>query len=81
MSGKCKARYGTNLIRVLTITTNDNTENKRSRLNNLRQIAGERPEHSWFWFSGLPQLQACDFLTDPIWLMPTESEHKRLLGV
>lgn len=81
MSGKCKTRYGTNLIRVQTVTLSDNTENKRSRLNSLRQIAGERPEHSWFWFSSLPQLQACDFLTDLIWLMPTEPNRKRLLGV
>jgi hypothetical protein len=80
MSGKCKTRFGTNLIRVLTVTTLDNPENKRSRLNSLMQIAAALQNHAWFWFSSLPKMQSQDVLADPIWLSPSTREGQSLLN-
>lgn len=65
-SGKCKARYGTDRIRVLIITQSEVTE-KRSRLDNIRQLAAGLGESQWFWFSRLNQVATIDFLASPIW--------------
>jgi len=81
LSGKCKTRYGTSLIRVLTVTASDNAGNKRSRLNGLRHIGGELQDQSWFWFSSLPQVQAGDVFADSIWLSPNDSNGKPLIDV
>jgi hypothetical protein len=79
LSGKCKARYGTDRIRVLLITQSP-TEGKRNRLDNIRQLATQLGESRWFWFTRLNTVGTRDFLSDPIWWLATSTGPVPLIG-
>ena len=66
-SGKCKTRYGTNRIRVLTVTEGGPTRSGRQRLANLQKLTKQIGAHTWFWFTSLEQLVHEDFFTASIW--------------
>lgn len=66
-SGKCKQRYGTNRVRVLTITEGGPTRVGRRRLDNIRKLTREIGAHTWFWFTSLDQVINEDFLSSSIW--------------
>jgi hypothetical protein len=67
-SGKCRARYGTGRIRVLTVTDGEKNSSESRRLINLRQLAKEQEEPGRFWFSDLGQVSSRDFLASSFWL-------------
>ena len=66
-SGMCKSRYGTNRIRVLTVTEGGPTRSGRQRLTNLQKLTKQIGAHTWFWFTSLEQLVYEDFFTASIW--------------
>ncbi len=80
-SGKCKARYGTNLIRVLTVTEGGYTRTSRKRLNSVQKVTKELGANTWFWFTSLEQIQSEDFLTAPIWQLVEGQERMSLFEV
>jgi hypothetical protein len=62
LSGKCKAHYGTDRVRVLMIA-----EGGQTRLKNLINLTSKFSAIRWFWFTSLSQLAQTDILTGPIW--------------
>ena len=70
--GKCKARYGTNKIRVLTVSL--------ARLVNLRGAAQKLGARRRFWFTLLPQVTSEDILVSPIWQAATGSDPNPLVS-
>lgn len=66
-SGKCVDRYGTNRIRVLTITEGGVTRKGRGRHKSVQDIAKEIRAKNWFWFASLEDVIKEDFLTSSIW--------------
>lgn len=77
-SGKCKDRYGTNRIRVLTITEGGPTRTGRRRLANVHRLTKELGGHTWFWFASMNQIIRKDFLSGPIW-QQTHTEEPGML--
>ncbi len=61
-SGQYQAKYQTNILRVLTVTTS------QRRLNNLKKRAEKLGAANWFWFTTFDTLFLDDtVLTDAIW--------------
>lgn len=66
-SGKCVERYGTNRVRVLTITEGGITRKGRGRHKSVQDIAKDTRAKDWFWFTSLEDVIKEDFLKAPIW--------------
>lgn len=66
-SSKCKARYGTDKIRVLTVIEGGQSGAGRARLANLKELALELGDRRRFWFSSLAEIAEEDFLSAAIW--------------
>jgi len=79
-SGKCRARYGTSKIRVLTVTEHSHVRGGPSRMNNLRQVTEELGGHQRFWFSNLDQVTKDDFFIEPIWWQAMKAEPAALFA-
>lgn len=79
-SGKCNARYGTNLIRVLIVTEGGITRIGQKRMVNAMKATKELRAHTWFWFTNVEQIEQEDFLTSQIWHQEVESELASLYG-
>ncbi len=60
-SRECRARYGTNKLRVLIVTTSPR------RLANIKKITESADGKSRFWFTTLDQLKETNALQDSIW--------------
>lgn len=77
---RCKTRFGTTRIRVLTVIEGESTGPGQGRLANLRQVAEEAEGGRRFWFTTLDQVAARDFLTDPLWQVATRPERASLIA-
>jgi hypothetical protein len=73
-SGKCRTRFGTDRIRVLTVTEGGATRLGKTRIGNLKTTAEDQKARSRFWFSTLPQVVSEDMLTAPIWQVATRTD-------
>ena len=73
-SGKCNSRYGTNLIRVLSIFEGGANRTGTTRLQNICKLAEETSTHSYFWFATLKDVSDFDFLAAPIWWRPQKNK-------
>ncbi len=65
--GKCKARYGTDKVRVLTVNEGGQTRVGRRRLANLIRVTEEAGGDRRFWFSSLEEIIDSDVVLDAIW--------------
>lgn len=66
-SGQAVKQYGTNRIRVLTVTEKDPISKNRTRARSLEKLAEKAAAHPWFWFANLSAVVANDILTEPVW--------------
>lgn len=73
-SGAYKERYGTNSLRVLTVT-----ESER-RLKNLVTVAERAGGMSRFWFATLDSLTPENALFDPLWTVAQRPEKSSLIN-
>lgn len=71
-SGAYTERYGTNSLRVLTVT-----ESQR-RMNNLKAITERAGGKSRFWFASLETLTAENILADAVWYVAQRQEQHTL---
>ena len=78
-SGKCVNRYGTNRIRVLTITEGGVTRKGRGRHKSVQDIAKDSRAKDWFWFTSLEDVIKEDFLTASIWEQSHDDELRALI--
>jgi hypothetical protein len=78
-SGKCRSRYGTDKIRVLTVTEGGETGTGRVRLSNLKEAAEKLGGRRRFRFARLAQVATEDVLTAPIWLVATSPDPTTLI--
>ncbi len=79
-SGKCNKRYGTNLIRVLSIFEGGSNRTGTTRLQNICKLAEKTNTHSYFWFATLNDVSKYDFLTAPIWWRPKANKQTELIN-
>jgi hypothetical protein len=79
-SGKCKERYGTNRIRVLTVTEGGISHKGRGRLKSVQDVTKGLGDHTWFWFTSQDKVMREDFLTAPIWEQTHTEEPGALFG-
>lgn len=80
-SGKCEARYGSNLIRVLTVTEGGITRSGRKRLANIQSITEKLGGLAWFWFARLEEISKKDFFTTPFWTENQTTESQPLINI
>lgn len=73
-SDKCKQRYGTNRVRVLTVNEGGKTKAGKKRLDNLKRVTEEVGGSSHFYFSRMASVTTDDVLLDPIWLIAGSSK-------
>lgn len=66
-SGKCRQRYGTNRVRVLTVNEGGKTKAGKKRLANLKRVTEEVGGTSHFYFTRMANLTTDDVLLAPIW--------------
>lgn len=78
-SPKPSLRYGTNRIRVLTVTESQVPVTARGRTKGVRDATKDLGAHSWFWFTSLDEIAGNDFLTSPIWAQTQTTELRPLL--
>ena len=79
-SGKCKARYGTDRIRVLTVTIGGKKGIGRKRLRNLKKKTEKVGGGQQFWFSTMDQVTSKDFLSSSIWRIAGRKGHSPLVS-
>lgn len=79
-SPKCRDRYGTNRIRVLTVTEGGETRSGRKRLANLKKLAAQIEGRHWFWFSSLAQASYDGFFLAPFWERAGSGSPSALVG-
>jgi hypothetical protein len=72
-SGKYGERYGTQSMRVLTVTTSER------RLANLRAVTEHVGGKGRFWFTTFAKVSSADALTDPIWNKAGSAEFHSLI--
>ena len=78
-SGKCKTRYGTERVRVLTVNEGGKTRAGRTRLDNLKRVTEEVGGRGHFYFTRMASVISDDALLDPIWQTAGSSELASLL--
>ena len=79
-SGKCKTRYGTNRIRVLTVAEGGVTKKGRGRHKSVQDVARDTRARDWFWFTSLEDVINEDFLAAPIWEQTHTDKKSALLA-
>lgn len=62
-----KARYGTNRIRVLTVTESTVPIMGRGRTKSVRDATRALGAHNWFWFTSIDEVINSDFFAAPMW--------------
>ena len=73
-SGRCRARYTTDKIRVLTVNEGDRTGVGRRRLSNLKRVTEEVGGRQRFWFANLADVDSEDILSAAIWQVAGSSK-------
>ena len=79
-TGKSKARFGTDLIRVLTVAEGGQTRQGTARIANLKEGAENLNARSRYWFSTLAQVASEDILRAPIWGVASRSKPTSLIS-
>jgi hypothetical protein len=74
----CQARYGTNSIRVLTVTEGGISHTGLHRLKNVRGVTRDFGAHTWFYFTNLDRVMNEDFLSAHIWEQTHTQEFEAL---
>ncbi len=72
-SGEYQLRYGTQSLRILTITLGE------GRLANLKRVTERVRDTDWFWFGVLSQLDAERVLSAPVWQVAGQSGYSALI--
>ena len=75
----CNKRYGTNSIRVLTVTEGGVSHTGLKRLKSVRGVTRDFGAHTWFNFTNLERIMNEDFLSAPIWEQTHTTENKPLI--
>lgn len=73
-SGEYQRRYGTQSLRILTVTLGE------GRLTNLKRVTEGVKDTNWFWFGLLSQMDAERVLSAPIWQVAGQAQHRVLIG-
>ncbi len=79
-SKQCVDRYGTNIIRVLTIVANNNAQASKKRITNMMQGIQKLEGLSLFWFASLKDLQTHDTLTEEFWSRPDRDKPQAIIS-
>lgn len=72
-SGMYQARYRTQALGILTITTGE------ERLSNLKRITEEAGARERFWFTCLSRLAGADILLDALWSVATTTDRRSIM--
>ena len=78
-SGKCRKRYGTNRVRVLTVTEGGVTRKGRGRHKSVQAVTKGARAKDWFWFTSLENVIDGDFFLTPIWEQTHTEQKSNLL--
>lgn len=78
-SPKPTMRYGTNRIRVLTVTESKAPIQARGRTKSVRDATKDLGAHNWFWFTSIDEVINNDIFSAPIWSQTQIDEVKPLL--
>ena len=73
VSGKYESRYGTSVMRVLTVTTGP------GRMKNLKKIAERLGGGEEFWFVTFDKVTPETVLTEPVWSVAGQDELRPLI--
>jgi Replication-relaxation len=73
-SGQYEKRYGTQSLRLLTVTTGER------RLAHLKAITAKAGGNKRFWFTTFDLATAANILTEPIWQVVDEGAPQRLIA-
>lgn len=79
-SKQCIDRYGTNIIRVLTVVTGQNAQTSQRRIANMVKGLEKLTGLSLFWFAHLMDLQTHDALTGEFWTRPDRNKPQALIS-
>lgn len=77
--GGMASRFGTDRIRVLTVTEGGESLAGRERLANVKAVTEQAGGRSRFWFSSLEQVMGEDALAAPIWQVAGRDEPVALI--